>query len=95
MIVVGQVIRIIEISTIIISLANSNIIKLQNMILVSDYNLNFISLGQLQEGGNTYYDNPTVIILIKKREIIVLVKRKKNIVIDDLVGFSKAIATIS
>lgn len=60
----GQVIRIKEIGNVLILLIDRNNIKLKNIVLAPECNSNIILLGQLQETGITYYNNPTAMTLI-------------------------------
>lgn len=91
----SQVIRTEEISTVSIPLANGNTIKLQNVALAPDCDSNLISLGQLQESGITYRDDPTAMTLMRSREIIALARRERNLFILDLARPGRAMATIS
>lgn len=64
-IAVRQIIYIEEIGTISIPFIDDNSIKLHNITLALGCNSNLISLGQQQETGITFYNNPMAIILMK------------------------------
>lgn len=76
MTVTSQIICIKKIVIISISLTNSNIFKLQNLVLILSYNFNFILFGQLWESRIIYCNDLTVITLIKNGKLIVLIKKK-------------------
>lgn len=59
-----QTICVESVNTIAIPLVDGLSIKLERVIYISKYNLNLISLGQLQNNKVTYIDNTYAIILI-------------------------------
>lgn len=61
-----------------ILLANSNNIKLWNIILLLDCDLNLILYRHIQESEIKYYDNSILITLIKNRKKIT--PSKKNVI---------------
>lgn len=80
----GQIIRIEEISTVSIPLADGSKIKLQNVALAPEYDSNLITLGQLRETRITFHANSTAMILIKNRKIIAQTKKDRNLFIFEL-----------
>lgn len=79
MIATSQIIRIEKVSTVSILLISGKIIKLHNVALTPNCNSNLISLEQLQENCILYYDNPSVMTLIRGGKIIVHAKRDYNL----------------
>lgn len=78
-----------------IPLANGNTIELQNVALAPDCDSNLISLGQLQESGITYHDDPSAMTQMRNGEIIALARRERNLFVLDLAHPGRAMATIS
>lgn len=75
----GRVIRTEEIGTVSIPLAGGTTIELHNVALASDCDSNLISLGQLQESGITFHDNPTTMTLMRGGKIMAHAKRSHNL----------------
>lgn len=68
-----------DINTVFILLTDEITIELHNVALTSEYNLNLILLGQLQESGITYYDNLGTITLMRGNKIITYAKKSHNL----------------
>lgn len=94
-IAIRQIIQIKKISTVSISLTDDTIIKLHNVALALECNLNLISLGQLQENGIIYHNNPNIITLIKSNKTITYAKKSQNLITHDLAIFGQIISDIS
>lgn len=88
----GQVIRTEEIGTVVIPLVDGNNIELHNVAFAPRCDLNLISLGQLQETGITYYDNPTTMTLMRHGKVIAQAKRTRNLFTLELAHPGKAMA---
>ena len=54
------------------------------MDLVPDYNLNLISLGQLQNSDIRFHDNPTTMTLTRGGNIIIYIKKSHNLFVLDI-----------
>lgn len=80
----GQVIQTEEISTISISLAENNTIKLYNVALAPGCNSNLILFSQLRESRITYHDSPSAMTLIRDGKVITEAKRERNLFMLDL-----------
>ncbi len=91
----GQVIRIEEIGNVSIPLADGNNIELKNVALAPGCDSNLISIGQLQETGITYHDNPTAMTLMQQRRVIARAKRTRNLFTLDLAQPGRAMATMT
>lgn len=94
MMTIGQVIQIEKISTISILLASGITIELQKA-LAFRCNSNLILLGQLHESGIAYYNNLSIITLMRSGEVITYVRRSHNSFILDLTVFCQIILVIS
>lgn len=62
-----------------ISLADSITIKLFNGVLASEYNSNLILLYQPQENSIIYYNNPSIMTLIRGGKTIAYTKKSNNL----------------
>ena len=91
---VGQLIRTEEIGTVSIPLTDGSEIELQNVALAPGCDSNLIFLGQLRETGITFYDNLTVMTLMRNGKIIAQAKRDQNLFTLEFAQLGKAIATI-
>ena len=89
-----QVIRIKEIGTVSIPLADGSPIELHNVALAPGCDLNLISLGQLRESRITYHDNPAVITLMKDGKVIAHARKNQNLFTLKLAQPGRAMATI-
>lgn len=74
-IIASQIIQTEEIGTVSILVADGITIELQNVALTLGYNLNLISLSQLQENSIIYYNAPSSMILIRGGRTIARAKK--------------------
>lgn len=65
------------------------------MVLAPDCNSNFILLGQLQESSIIYYDNSSIMTLIRSNQTIIYVKRSYNHFTPDLIILGQHMLAIS
>ena len=54
------------------------------MDFILDYDLNLISLGQLQENGIRFHDNPITMTLTRGKNVIAYTKRSHNLFVFDM-----------
>lgn len=78
-----------------ISLADGTTIKLQNVGLVPVCNSNLILLGQLQENGITYHDDPSLMTLMRGGKTIARAKKSHNLFTLDLAIPGQIVSAIS
>lgn len=92
---IGQVIQIKEINNVSILLTDNNYIELKNVILAPGYDSNLILLGQFQETGIIYHDNPIAMTLIQQRKVITHAKRTRNLFILNLAQPGRVMVTMT
>lgn len=92
---VGQIIWIEEIGIISIPLTGGRMIKLHNIALAPNCDLNLISLGQLQESDILYHTNPSTITLMRGGKIIAHAKRNHNLFTLDIAMPRQIMSAIS
>lgn len=85
----SQVIQTEQVGTVLLPLKGGRI-DLQNVVLATKCDSNLISLGQLQENGISFYDNPISMTLMKDGEIIEQAKKSWNLFVLDLGTSRKA-----
>ena len=78
-----KIIRLEEIDTISIPLADGKSIELLDTTLVLECDSNLISLGQLRETGITFHDNPSHMTLMRHGVVIAQAKQHRNLFILD------------
>lgn len=84
MIAANLIIWMEEIGTVLILLIGDAIIKLHNIALAPNCNINLISLGQFWESKITYHNKLMAMILMQKRKVIAYAKKKQNLFILNL-----------
>lgn len=70
LIVARQIMQTKEVGIVLIPLVDSMVIKLHNIALARNCDLNLILLGQLQKSGILYHNNSKTMILIRDQKII-------------------------
>lgn len=83
--VISQVIQINKIGTVPFLLSSGIIIELYNIAYAPECNSNLIFLGKLCKSGILFYDNPTIMTLIRKKKVIIYAKQEQNLFILKLI----------
>ena len=76
-----NIIRLYQVGIVILSLENCSKLTFANIIYISKYDSNLISLGQLQETDISYYNHAKCMVLKQKGKTIRLAIRTKNLFI--------------
>lgn len=67
-------------------------VKIHNMALAPNCDLNLILLGQLREGGITYHYNPTLMTLMRNGKVVAKAKREWNLFIPNFAAPNQAMS---
>lgn len=94
MTIAGQVILTNKIVTVFISILAWITIKLHNIALTPNCDLDLIFLGQLWESGIMYHNNPNTITLMRNGKIIAHAKKKYNLFTFESIMLSQVISAI-